>query len=91
MIERSAARISPCATRVSRRSSIRAYAFENASSGSPVSALIGLIDFHVTEPTPSIRHRIVPGKLSCPSVRERLKPLPAAPGPLQSFGFLVHR
>ena len=76
-------------TRAARCSTARANAFEKASSESPVSLRIGLIADQLTAVAPSL-HRRPGGRISCPSVRERLKPLPAAAGPLQSFGLRVH-
>src|SRR3954467_11313590 len=89
-IERSAARISLYETCAVFCCPARANAFENASSGSPASFRIGLIADQRTAAVPSRQRR--PGEtISWPSVRDRLKPFPAAAGPLQSFGFLVHR
>src|SRR5690242_20013673 len=89
-IERSAARMSEYDTRTARCSTARANAFENASSGSPASLRIGLIADQRTAALPSLQRR--PGeRISWPSVRDRLKPFPAAAGPLHSFGSRVHR
>src|SRR3954451_12006609 len=82
--------MSPYVTRAARCSTARAKAFENASSGSPASFRTGLIADQRTAVVPSLQRS--PGeRINCPSVRERLNPLPAAAGPLQSFGSRVQR
>ena len=64
--------------------------FETASSGSRLSLRIGVIADQVTAAVPSLQRR--PGtSISCPFVRDVSNPLPAAAGPLQSFGSRVHR
>src|SRR5215212_3622375 len=89
-IERSAARMSPYVTCAVFCSTARANAFENASSESPVSLRMGLIADQRTAAVPK-RQRKPGGRMSWPSVRDLLNPLPAAAGPLHNFGFRVHR
>src|SRR5947207_13003250 len=89
-IERSAARTSADVTAAARCWTARANAFENASSGSPVSFTSGLIADQRTA-APPIWHRRPVARTGWPSLSDLMNPFPAACGPLQSLGSRVQR
>src|SRR5438309_8751651 len=90
MIDRSAESTSEEVTCADCSSTARAKALENASSGSPVSLRIGLIDDQRTA-APPILQRKPAASTGWPSVSDLLNPFPAACGPLQSLGSRVQR